>query len=348
MSADQPNKVLVIYTGGTIGMKEDPESKALIPLDFAQIKEHVPELDRFNFQIDAVTFDTPIDSSDVDVSTWVKLAEIIEDHYDSCTGFVVLHGTDTMAYTASALSFMLENLQKAVILTGSQLPIGKLRTDGKENLISAIEIAGADLDGESRVKEVAIYFGSHLMRGNRTHKYNTEDFEAIESANYPPLANVGTHIFFRSIGQLDRQGPFKVWKDLERNVAILKLFPGITEGFVRRVVQTPGLKGLLIESYGSGNAPNRKWLHDILKAAIDGGMRVVNVTQCNKGFVEQGRYLTSQGLASAGVIGSADMTTEAALTKVMYLLGKNLDAQQFETQYINSLCGELTNASKLV
>jgi L-asparaginase len=338
-------RVLMIYTGGTIGMTEDPRTKALIPLNFNQLSQHVPELALMDLELSVQAFDKPIDSSDVDVSTWVKLTGIIRDAYNDYDGFVVLHGTDTMAYTASALSFMLENLNKPVIITGSQLPIGRLRTDGKENLISALEVK----DSRNKLGEVLVYFGAHLFRGNRTHKYNTEDFEAIESANLPPLASVGTHIIFNRHLMLEPSSePFIVHQEMERNVGVLKLFPGISQAFVERLLSTPGLKGLILETYGAGNAPSEPWLSCVLAEKVKMGMVIVNVTQCNKGFVEQGRYQTSVGLSEAGVISAADMTMEAALTKLMYLLAKGFSLEEVKRYYVESLRGELTSYSKLV
>lgn len=327
-------------------MQEDPESGSLKPLDFEEMQKYVPELQQFSIRIEAESLETPIDSSDVGVSTWIKLAEIIRDRYNQFDGFVVLHGTDTMAYTASALSFMLQNLTKPVVITGSQLPIGRLRTDGKENMISAIEVAGSQ--GEEGLKEVCVMFGSRLMRGNRTHKSDTEGFDAIESANIPSLAEVGTHILYRRHLFAVSQGEFKVHLKMERNVAILKFFPGITKGYVHRILGTPGLRGLILETYGAGNAPNKSWLYEMLSEAIGNGLVVANVTQCTRGFVEQGRYGASEGLAKCGVLGSADMTTEAALTKLMHLLGENLTTDEVKIKFEKDLFGERTSYSKLV
>ena len=327
-------------------MHEDPASGALEPLDFEEMLKFVPELQQFNIGIAAETLDSPIDSSDVGVETWIKLAEIIRDRYNEFDGFVILHGTDTMAYTASALSFMLQNLSKPVVITGSQLPIGKLRTDGKENLISSIEVAGSQ--GLEGLKEVCVMFGSRLMRGNRTQKTDTEGFDAIESANFPSLAQVGAHILYKRhlFANADRE--FQVHLGMERNVAILKLFPGIAKEFIHRILGTPGLRGLILETYGSGNAPNKGWLHEMLSEAIQNGLVVANVTQCNRGFVEQGKYGASQGLERCGVLSSADMTTEAALTKLMHLLSKNLSKDEVEIEFEKDLFGERTKYSKLV
>jgi len=346
MSNQDISSVLIIYTGGTIGMHEDPETGSLKPLNFKEMQAFVPELEQFSIRIEAEALETPLDSSDVGVSTWIKLAEIIRDRYNQFDGFVVLHGTDTMAYTSSALSFMLQNLTKPVVITGSQLPIGKLRTDGRENLISAIEVAGSQ--GDNGITEVCVMFGSRLMRGNRTHKTDTEDFDGIQSANFPSLAQVGTNILYKRHLFASFDDEFTVHLKMERNVAILKLFPGITKGFVDRILGTPGLKGLILETYGAGNAPDKAWLHDLLAEAISNGLVVANVTQCTRGFVEQGKYGTSQGLAKCGVLGSADMTTEAALTKLMYLLGDELSPEEVRMRFEKDLFGERTSYSKLV
>jgi L-asparaginase len=341
------SSILLIYTGGTIGMMEDLQSGALVPFDFNHLQDQMPELKRFKFHIDVVSFEQPIDSSNVSIETWQHIAGIVQSQYHAYDGFVVLHGTDTMAYSASALSFMLENLRKPVVFTGSQLPIGKLRTDGKENLITAIEIAAAKRDGEPVVQEVAIYFESRLFRGNRTHKYNTENFDAFESANFPALAEVGIHIFFNHELLFRSQGSHSLmvrtnWCD---RVGVLKLFPGIHPSMVEGLLSADGLKGMVIETFGSGNAPRYPWFVDMLQKAVDKGIVLVNVSQCNKGFVEQGRYETSSDLAKVGVIGGADLTTEAALTKLMYLLGQDLERRDVERYMMASLRGELTSFS---
>lgn len=328
-------------------MMEDPATGTLKPFEFEHLLDAVPELRRFKFQIDSVSFDQPIDSSDVDISYWQKMAELIEINYEHYDGFVILHGTDTMSYSASALSFMLENLGKPVIFTGSQLPIGRLRTDGKDNLITAIEIAAAKKEGISIIQEVCIYFESQLFRANRTHKYNTENFDAFKSTNFPALANAGVHIFYSHDLLIKPNGPFKVNKALDNNVAVLKIFPGVSETLMRGLLGVPGLKAVVMETYGSGNAPRADWFIRTLKEAIEKGILVLNVSQCNKGFVEQGRYETSAGLSKIGVIAGADMTTESALAKLMFLLGQKVEGEQLRNAVALSLRGELTDYSVL-
>ena len=305
-------------------MVHDPLTGSLVPIDFKHITDHVPVLNSFGFDLQSVSFDPVKDSSNIDPEIWIRMAETIEENYDRFDGFVVLHGTDTMAYSASALSFMLENLSKPVIFTGSQLPIGLPRTDGRENLITSIEIAAARKDRFPLVPEVCIYFDNELTRGNRTTKFSAEHFDAFNSPNYPPLAVVGLHLKynFNLIHNPQGNRKLKVHKKFDNNVAILKLFPGISRNFVRAVISTKGLKALIIETFGSGNAPTYKWFLDDLKLFIRKGGIILNVTQCHGGSVEMGLYETSRDMLAAGVVSGKDITSEASVTKLMLLLGK--------------------------
>lgn len=337
-------KLLIIYTGGTIGMVHDPVTGSLVPIDFRYISQHVPELKKFGHDLYSVSFDPAIDSSNIDPAVWIRMAVIIEENYDRYDGFVILHGTDTMAYSASALSFMLENLAKPVIFTGSQLPIGLLRTDGKENLITAIEIAAAREQNRSYVPEVCIYFDNKLSRGNRTTKLSAEHFDAFSSPNYPFLAEVGLHLKYNK-GYIAAQKSSKklvVHKDFDTNVAILKLFPGINRNFVQSVLSTKGLKGLIIETFGSGNAPTYDWFIDELQKFLKKGGIILNVTQCHGGSVEMGLYETSRHLLSAGVISGRDITSEASVTKLMYLLGRYQTREEVIKGLNTSLAGEIS------
>lgn len=344
MKADYPS-VLLIYTGGTIGMIENPETGALENFNFDHLLKHVPELKKFNYHISSFQFNPPIDSSDMEPAFWAQLVKIIYENYDSFDGFVILHGTDTMAYTASALSFMLENLSKPVILTGSQLPIGTLRTDGKENLITAIEIAAAkNPDGSAVVPEVCIFFENHLMRGNRTTKINAENFNAFRSFNYPPLARVGIHIKYEPnlIRKADLTKPLKPHYLFDTNVVILTLFPGIQEDIVAAVLQVPGLKAVVLKTFGSGNAPQKEWFIRQLKEATERGIIIVNITQCASGAVEMERYGTGIQLLQAGVISGYDSTPECAVTKLMFLLGHGLNNKEIRHKMNSCLIGEIT------
>jgi L-asparaginase len=332
--------ILLIYTGGTIGMMEDPESGSLVPFDFAQLRVHVPELRRFDCNIEAVSFDQPIDSSDVNIDSWQRMADMVEVNYNHYDGFVILHGTDTMAFSASALSFMLENVAKPVIFTGSQLPIGQIRTDGKENLITAIEIASDTENGYPIVQEVCVLFQSKLFRGNRTHKYSTENFDAFESANLPALAEIGIHIHYRHDLLLRPQGPLTIRKAFSDQVGIIKIFPGISKPYVEGVLALPGIKAFVLETFGAGNGPTDVWFLNALRNATSKGIIILNVTQCNKGMVEQGLYETSSAFEEIGIISGGDMTTEAALVKLMYLLGLNYNPTDMKRILLESISGE--------
>ena len=337
------SKVLLIYTGGTIGMMEDAKSGHLIPFNFKQLKEQIPELNKLNVELSAISFENPMDSSDMQPQVWVQIARLIEKNYAKVDGFVILHGSDTMSFTASALSFMLENLSKPVILTGSQLPIGTLRTDGKENLITAIEIAAAKEKGRSIITEVCIYFESQLYRGNRTHKFNSEHFKAFQSANYPILAEAGVTIKYK-YNALKTTGskPLKIHTSLNPNIAILKLFPGITQQVVEAILNVKAIKAVILETFGSGNATTQAWFIDAIKKATEKGIIILNVTQCNAGSVQQGQYATSAALAKAGVISGADITTEAAVAKLMYVLGSTNNKKAIQKLLLADLRGELT------
>ena len=341
---DYPS-VLLIYTGGTIGMIENPETGALEAFNFDQLQENVPELKRFNYRISSYQFNPPIDSSDMEPTLWAKLVKIIHYNYNNFDGFVILHGTDTMAYTASALSFMLENLSKPVILTGSQLPIGVLRTDGKENLITSIEIAAAKHpDGTAIVPEVCIFFENHLLRGNRTTKINAENFNAFRSYNYPTLATAGIHIKYDydRIRKADPKTPMHPHYVFDTNVVILAIFPGIQENIVKTVLNTPGLRAVVLKTYGSGNAPQKPWFIQLLKEATQRGIVIVNISQCSTGMVEMARYETGLHLLDAGVISGYDATVESVLTKLMFLLGHGLSPREVRNEMSRSIAGEFT------
>ncbi|NLX80656.1 MAG: asparaginase [Proteiniphilum sp.] len=338
-------KVLLIYTGGTIGMVENIETGALEAFDFSHLKSNVPEMKRLRFSVDTYLFDPPIDSSEVNLHNWIAMAKVVENHYDKYDGFVILHGTDTMSYTASVLSFMFENLTKPVILTGSQLPIGKLRTDGKENLITALEIAADKYeDGRPVVPELCVYMQNLLMRGNRTTKINADNFSAFNSPNYAYLAEAGLNIKYHDkfILNPDYDKPVCFNYELDNNVAILKLFPGIQPSLVEAVLTMPGLRGVVLETFGSGNALRDYWFIDLLDTALKNGIVVVNVTQCLYGNVEMHRYGTGQHLERLGVVSGHDITTEAALTKLMSLLGNNKEYDDIRHLMSISLRGEMS------
>lgn len=324
-------------------MIQDEKSGALKPFNFDLIYNHIPGLRKLQHKLNFFSFDPLIDSSNMNPKFWTKLATVIEDNYEDYDGFVVLHGSDTMAYSASVLSFMLENLNKAVIFTGSQLPLGVLRTDGTENFVSAIEIAAMKEDDTPIIPEVAIYFESKLYRGNRTHKSNAENFEAFVSGNYPVLADVGVHIKYRKnyIAKPNFK-KLRVHKNLDTNIVVLKLFPGISETVVNSILNTPNLKAVIMETYGSGNAPTDKWFIDRLENAIKKGIIILNVSQCKGGSVQIGKYETSVDMGRIGVIGGYDITTEAAIAKLMYLLGENYSNEKVKQLLQTSLRGEIT------
>ena len=339
----KPN-ILIIYTGGTIGMIKNPKTGALRSFNFDNLLEKIPELHLLDCVIETTSLDEPIDSSNMNPDYWVSIAGIIEANYDQCDGFVVLHGSDTMSYTASALSFMLEDLAKPVVFTGSQLPIGDLRTDAKENLITSIQIASLTHKGKPIIKEVCLYFEYKLYRGNRTTKINAEHFEAFESLNYPPLAESGVHlkVNYEYLYIPDPKKHLKVHKVLDTNVVIIKLFPGITKTVLQNILQIPGLKGVILETYGAGNTTNRSWFITLLTEAINRGIQIINVTQCSGGSVIMGQYETSTQLQKIGVVSGKDITTEAAIVKLMYLLSKNLSSKVFKTVFETPLRGEIS------
>lgn len=337
--------VLLILTGGTISMGEDPKTGSLAPLGKEQMLSYLPELDQLPVRISTTSFDPMIDSSDVDPAFWVKIVETIRKHYNEYDGFVVLHGTDTMAYSASAVSFMLNNLSKPVIFTGSQLPLGMLRSDAKENVMSAIEIAAAhDANGHALVPEVAIFFETFLMRGNRTTKKSTDNFNAFRSYNYPILAKADVHIKYRPeyTYQVDNTKSLEINTKFDNNIAVLTIFPGLREEVMRATLEVPGLRAVVLKSYGSGNAPRTEWFYRLLQDATDRGIVIVNISQCLTGSVEMGRYETSLNLQKAGVASGHDMTLEAAVTKLMHLLG-NFDNRADVVRHLqDSLRGEMT------
>nr|WP_299383197.1 asparaginase [Allomuricauda sp.] len=337
-------KILLIYTGGTIGMVKDYETGALKAFDFDELVGNIPELNQLDCEIAGLSFEHPIDSSNMNPTYWSKVAGMISDNYNVYDGFVVLHGSDTMSYSASALSFMLENLSKPVIFTGSQLPIGDLRTDAKENLITSIQIAALKQKGKPVIQEVGLYFEYKLYRGNRTTKINAEHFEAFASLNYPPLVESGVHLNVNHSylwKPAQKKKAFKVHQQMDSNVAVLKLFPGLNQQVLKSVLAIDGLRALILETYGAGNAPMDSWFLEELGRAVRQGLHIINVTQCSGGAVAMGHYETSEKLRELQLISGRDITTEAAVTKAMYLLGNGISNKLFKTIFETPLRGEM-------
>lgn len=340
-------KILLVYTGGTIGMVKDYENESLIPFDFENLLKHIPELNLIDCKIDYTGFDMPIDSSDLHPQHWIQLAQIIQDNYEIYDGFVILHGTDTMAYSASALSFMLSGLQKPIIFTGSQLPIGDLRTDAKENLITSLHFASLQKEGIPVIREVCIYFEYKLLRGNRTTKINAENFDAFASPDFPDLGESGIHLDVKNhlLRKENPNIPFSINKKLDTNLGLMKIFPGMSREFIESIFSTKNMKALIIEAFGSGNTFSYDWFKDLLRKKSEEGMIFIINTQCSGGMVEIGRYETSDIFKEIGAINGFDLTTEASVTKTIYLLGQNLSKSEFKKQYETDLRGELTNKS---
>ncbi|MFN2261042.1 MAG: asparaginase [Psychroflexus sp.] len=340
---NEVSNILLIYTGGTIGMIKDSETGTLKAFNFDELLSKIPELKLLDHKISTTGFDEPIDSSDMNIQHYNNLAEIIEKNYEDYDGFVVLHGSDTMSYTASVLSFMFENLKKPIIFTGSQLPIGDLRTDAKENLITSIQLAGLKRENRPLIREVGLYFEYKLYRANRTTKINAEHFEAFESLNFPALAESGVNLKIDETNLLKPNWRKKViiHKELSDELLIVKIFPGINRKTLEQLLGIKNLKGIILETFGSGNTKTDDWFIDLLKKTINRGIHIVNVTQCIGGSVEMGKYATSEKLKKIGVISGKDITTEAAVGKMMYLLTKNLGPKVFKTIFETSLRGEM-------
>lgn len=323
-------------------MVESADRQSLVPFDLKHILDQVPELNKLNTRLDAVSFENPIDSSDMHPGHWTRMANMVADHYDHYDGFVVLHGSDTLAYSASALSFMLKGLQKPVILTGSQLPIGMIRTDARENLITAVEMATLAYNGDPVIREVAVYFEYKLYRGNRTKKVSTEAFEAFHSPNYPLLAEAGVHIEVNHQALWRSEDRFELNTNMDPAVGVLPLFPGIQPPMVKSILESPGLKGVVMQTFGAGNAMQETWFLELLSKAIERGMVILNLSQCTRGGVEQGKYATSQALLKMGVVGGVDMTLEAAIVKLMYLFGHEPERDVIREMLVQSMRGELS------